>query len=66
MKIEETVAGRIYKCKVKQAWNGKIEEIRLLRVNEDDVGWRFPDDNAELDERNWDVIEIQLPEGSSQ
>lgn len=54
------VPGKIYECKVQSFLSRRIEKIDLVCVDEDDNNWRTADDNSEIDEWNWHVIEWRL------
>ncbi len=48
--------GSEVQCRLKHFSTGKIQEHRLVKVNEDDCSWRTADDRSEIS-YNWDVVE---------
>lgn len=56
-KFGQPIFGKTYNCKIKNYHSGKIVNFVLKAVDEDDCLWRTADDNSEVDEWNWDVIE---------
>ena len=51
------IKGVTYRCKVQHFGSKNIVNMELKAVIEDDCFWRTVDDNSEIDEWNWDVIE---------
>ena len=47
-----------YLCKLQSFNTGRFMEQLLVYVKEDDCAWRTADDNSEIDEFNWTVVEI--------
>lgn len=58
METKNLVFGTTYKCKLKHCVSGKIVEADLVWVDEDDCNWRTADDNSEINEMAWDVVEV--------
>jgi len=56
-KFGKPIRGQVYNCKLQGASTGRIVEEKLKCIAKDDVFWRIADDNSEIDEFNWDVIE---------
>jgi hypothetical protein len=56
-KFGKPIKGTIYQCKAQNHNSKNVISIELKAVIEDDCFWRSVDDNSEIDEWNWDVIE---------
>lgn len=56
-KFGEPKKGHKYMCKVQHYHTKKIVDVELIVTEEDDNLWRTTDDNSEIDEMNWNIIE---------